>query len=145
MGMKANSGYFIGTSGSKKYELNIQKFATNKLKMPNSDKAITPKEKFDKYSLDYSNPNQKGKAEAYEKGLGYTTANSDSLVKQIHEAVSKNIISPYENSKTIYGKKYKYRIPVKGPNGKTKYVIAVYQIDKGSKIPRLVTNYLEAK
>ena len=32
-----------------------------------------------------------------------------------------------------------------GPNGKTKNVIAVYQIDKGSSTPRLVTNYVEGK
>ena len=34
---------------------------------------------------------------------------------------------------------------VTGPNGKTKNVIAVYQIDKGSNTPRLITNYLEGK
>ena len=34
---------------------------------------------------------------------------------------------------------------VTGPNGKTKNVIAVYQIDKGSNTPRLVTNYVEGK
>ena len=40
--------------------------------MPNNSKAVTPKEKFTKYSLDYDNPNARGKAEAYERGLGYT-------------------------------------------------------------------------
>lgn len=37
--------------------------------MPNYTNAVTPAEKFVNYSLDYSNPNVKGKAEAYEKGL----------------------------------------------------------------------------
>ena len=45
----------------------------------------------------------------------------------------------------MYGTKYKFRIPVRGPNGKIKNVIAVYQIDKGSSIPRLITNYMEGK
>ena len=37
------------------------------------------------------------------------------------------------------------RIPVKGVNGQIKNVIAVYQIDKGTDIPRMVTNYVERK
>ena len=113
-------------------------------KMPNCAYASTPAEKFTKYSLDYSNPNARGKAEAYEKGLGYTKHNASTLISQIHKYVT-NGNAPYDVSQTIYGTKYKYRISVVGPNGKTKNVIAVYQIDAGQVIPRLITNYLEGK
>ena len=113
--------------------------------MPNHAKAVTPTEKFVKYSLDYDNPNAVGKAEAYERALGYTKNNSQGLVSQIHNAVTAGTTKPYQVSETEYGTKYKYRIPVTGPNGKTKNVIAVYQIDKGSSTPRLVTNYVEGK
>lgn len=113
--------------------------------MPHYQSASTPREKFVNYSLDYSNPNAKGKAEAYEKGLGYTSQNADSLISQIHSAVTEGKLRPYEASKSEYGIKYKYRISVKGPNGKTKNVIAVYQIDNGSTKPRLITNYLEGR
>ena len=51
----------------------------------------------------------------------------------------------YNTLYTRVGVKYKYRIPVTGPNGKTKSVIAVYQIDKGCNTPRLITNYLKGK
>lgn len=112
--------------------------------MPNCDKAVTPKEKFVNYSLDYNNPNAKGKAEAYEKGLGYTKANADGLISQIHSYVTSGN-KPYEVSQSQYGTKYKFRIPVTGPNGNTKNVIAVYQIDAGQSTPRLITNYLEGK
>ena len=112
--------------------------------MPNSTNAVTPKEKFVNYSLDSSNPNAKGKAEAYEKGLGYTKDNATGLINQIHNYVTGGN-KPYEVSQSEYGTKYKFRIPVTGPNGKTKYVIAVYQIDNGSNIPRLITNYLEGR
>ena len=98
-----------------------------------------------KYSLDPNNPNAKGKAEAYEKGLGFTMQNADGLISQIHSAVTTGSVKPYDVSTTEFGVKYKYRIPVTGPNGKTKNVIAVYQIDKGSNTPRLITNYLEGK
>ena len=32
-----------------------------------------------------------------------------------------------------------------GKNGQSKIVIAVYQIDRESKIPKMITNYLERK
>ena len=112
--------------------------------MPNNTKAVTPREKFTKYSLDYDNPNARGKAEAYERGLGFTKENADSLIRQISDAVT-TIAKPYSVSQAEFGTKYKFRIPVKGPNGKTKNVIAVYQIDSGKSIPRMITNYLEGK
>ncbi len=121
------------------------KGAKDNLSMPNASKAITPVEKFTKYSLDYNNKNAVGKAEAYEKGLGYTKSNCKTLISQIHSAVSNDSTKPFQISESEYGTKYKYRIYVTGPNGKTKNVIAVYQLDKGSKRPRLITNYLEGK
>ena len=143
-------GGFGETSGAKKREI-----ATVPLKkvfvqesdaaMPNYSKIETPIEKFIEYSLNYDNPNAKGKAEAYEKGLGYTKNNAIELQEKIHNAVSFGKIAPYDISETEYGTKYKFRISITGPNGKTKNVIAVYQIDKGSTNPRLITNYVEAK
>ena len=113
--------------------------------MPNHPKETTQTEKFVNYSLDYNNPNAVGKAEAYERALGYTKSNAQGLISQIHNAVTSGTSKPYQVSETEYGTKYKYRISVTGPNGKTKNVIAVYQIDKGSSTPRLVTNYVEGK
>lgn len=77
--------------------------------------------------------------------MGYTKYNAQSLVSQIHNAVTSGTAKAYRISETEYGSKYKYRIPAIGPNGKTKNVIAVYQIDKGSSTPRLITNYVEGK
>lgn len=145
MGMKANKDYFQKTKGALSYKQNSQHKSKKEKTMPYSYNSVTPKEKFNDYSLDYSNPNNKGKAEAYEKGLGFTIKNSDSLIKQIHSSVKSKKVLPYDINKTEYGTKYKFRIPVKGPNGNTKNVIAVYQIDKGKKKPRLITNYLEGK
>lgn len=114
------------------------------LSMPNAEYAVTPREKFVDYSLNPDNPHAGGKPEAYEKGLGYTRENADGLISQVHEYVTAGN-KPYDIEQTEYGIKYRFRIPVTGPNGKTKNVIAVYQIDKGKSIPRMVTNYLEKK
>ena len=66
-------------------------------------------------------------------------------IRQIEGAVKNESVSPISISKTEFGAKYKYRIPVKGENGQIKKVIAVYQIDKGSQIPGMITNYVEKK
>ena len=52
---------------------------------------------------------------------------------------------PYSVETTQYGTKYSYRFHIKGPNGKIKYVIAVYQINNLPNLgtPRMITNYLE--
>lgn len=113
--------------------------------MPNRAKAQTPLEKFTSYSLNERNPNNKGKAEAYRRALGYTRENARDLRDKIHTAVTSGQVKPYEVSQSEYGTKFKYRIPVTGPNGKTKNVIAVYQIDKGDFIPRMITNYVEGR
>lgn len=128
-------GYFGGFKNTKGAEKEYE--------MPNCNKAKTPKEKFLNYSLDYTNSNSKGKAEAYEKALGFTKDNADSLINQIHGNVTEGKIHPISIQSNNYGTKYKYEIPVKGPNGKTKIVVAVYQIDKNTNIPRLITNFVK--
>lgn len=138
------AGYH-GGFGRTKGALSKGKRDYKSVSMPNYSNIKTPIEKFINYSLDYSNPNAKGKAEAYENGLGYKKDNAIDLQKKIHNAISSGYVNPYSISETEYGTKYKFRISITGPNGKTKNVIVVYQIDKGSTIPRLITNYVEAK
>ena len=141
MGAGFHGGF--GSTQGKVNESNPKLLSLGK-SMPNASKAVTPAEKFVNYSLDYNNPNAKGKPEAYEKGLGYTKFNASELISQVKQYVESGN-KPYEVTHSEYGTKYKFRIPVKGPNGKTKNVIAVYQIDVGQSVPRMVTNYLEGK
>lgn len=115
------------------------------LTMPNHKRAITPEEKFLNYSLNPNNPNNNGKAEAYQKALCYNKNNFKDLRDQIHNAVSSGRVKPYQIKFSEHGIKYCFEIPVRGPNGKTKPVIAVYQIDKGQTAPRMITNYVKGK
>lgn len=146
-----SSGEAVGTAGTQGSleQTGVEAAATENgmnvsSSIPNAKNAVTPREKFINYSLNPDNPNAKGKAEAYKKGLGYTKENADGLISQVHEYVTSGN-KPYEVSQSEYGTKYKFRIPVTGPNGKTKNIIAVYQIDKGQSIPRMITNYLEGR
>ncbi len=111
--------------------------------MPNCKDSVTPIEKFTKYSLDPSNENNGGKAEAYKKGLGFDQSNAEVLRAAIHDKITSGDYQPYEIEKFEYGVKYKFRVPIKGLNKKKKYVIAVYQIDNGGENPRMITNYLD--
>ena len=149
----SNSGYTTsgGVSGQSRIDSLGQSLAANEAEsslsstMPNCSAASTPIDKFERYSLDPENPRNGGEAEAYERALGYTKANASELRDKIHEAVTSGSSKPYEVTQSEYGTKYKYRIPIAGPNGKTKNVIAVYQIDKGGTTPRMVTNYVEGR
>ena len=146
-----SSGEVVGTAGTQGSleQSSVEAMANENganvsTSMPNAEKAVTPREKFINYSLNPDNPNARGKAEAYEKGLGYTRENADGLISQVHNYVTSDN-KPYEVSQLEYGTKFKFRIPVTGPNGKTKNVIAVYQIDSGQSVPRMITNYLEGR
>ena len=77
--------------------------------MPNAKKAVTPREKFINYSLNPDNPNAREKAEAYEKGLGYTRENADGLISQVHDYVTSGN-KPYKVSQSAYGTKFKFRL-----------------------------------
>lgn len=169
---KGNSGHFTGTSGQKSYEAEenkkTQKEKIEKVKnlefstsskenneqaknnetspqMPYYKDVVVSPEKFFNYSLDYTNPNNRGKAEAYEKGLGFTKANGQLLIDAIQNAVSSGKYSPVRVKESPYGMRYEYEIPIKGPNGQTKKVLAVFQLSPGSTKPVLITNYLLGK
>lgn len=149
----SDSELAVGTSGSPQMSLmpreSLEVLRYNEAlfsgRMPNASEANTPEEKFTRYSLDPSNPRSSGKPEAYRRGLGITKENASILIAQIHQAVTTENVLPYGIERSSHGVKFKYRIPVKGPNGRTRNVIAVYQIDKGSRTPRLITNYLEKR
>ena len=135
-------GPYINTKGS----LETGKKKTESLaimRMPNYQNAVTPIEKFSKYSLDPHNKNNGGKAEAYKRGLGYDRNNAEELRKAIHDKIVSGECRPFAVKVTDFGTKYIFKIPITGPNGKTKNVIAVYQIDSKNKKPRMVTNYLD--
>lgn len=75
--------------------------------------------------------------------MGFDKSNAEQLRSAIHNAIVSGKYEQYDIERGKTGIKYKYKIPVKGPNGKTKNVIAVYQIDDGQENPRMVTNYLD--
>ncbi|WP_147571558.1 hypothetical protein [Phoenicibacter congonensis] len=67
------------------------------------------------------------------------------MINQTHTAVLSGKTVHYEVSLSEYRTKHEFRIPVVGKNGRTKKVLAVYQIDKGSMIQGMIANFPESK
>lgn len=112
--------------------------------MPNYKKAITPEEKFTKYSLDMNSIAGRHKAIVYKSVLGFTIDNCEELIRQIHESITSGnarLIKITKNEKEVI--KYEYLIKVKGVNGNIADVVAVYGIDKNKAKPRMITNYVK--
>lgn len=147
MGRYKNSGNGFGTRGNPQQSLDQENFSTKNREtsnvMPNYDKATIDDRKFLGYSLNKSHHIGKHKAIAYERVLGFNQSNYLLLKQQIVEKVNSGSANLIKIENDSYGTKYSYELPITGPNGKTKTVVVVYQIDKGKNIPRMMTNYLK--
>ena len=150
MGRYKNSGNGVGTRGNPQQSLEQDNFSNKNQDtssvMPNYDKATIDDRKFLEYSLNLNSlTGGKDKAIAYKNALGYDITNYKDLIKQIETKVKSGMHKPVSCEYTNFGVKYRYELPITGPNGKTKTVIAVFQIDIDKNIPRLVTNYVKKK
>ena len=116
----------------------------NSKMMPNYKKAITPDEKFVKYSLDETHEKGKHKAIVYKKVLGFTKDNFKLLKNQIHKAITSGTASLISINKNNYGIiEYNYEIRVVGINNKSAIVVAKYGISKTKSKPFMITNYVK--
>lgn len=105
--------------------------------IPNSQTAATTQDKIQGYALNSNHKHGKHKARAINQVLGYHYENwiefSDKLFKEVQKSpASKGIVTPY-------GEKYTATIVMFGKKGRYMRLKSVWQIDKGSNIPRLIT------
>lgn len=113
----------------------------------NAGKAQIPSAKFEKYSMDANNPNNKGKWKAWGV-LGYDvstpsrrSAAAQDVMAQIERELP-NQIATFDKINP-HGVVYEIVIPITGPNGRSGMLVTYWQYDAGSDIPRLITNYLK--
>lgn len=137
-----NSGMYSQTKGALSKNTKSRSEGNEKA-MPYRRNAETDVKKFIDYSLNKEHPIGKHKAEVYQSVLGYNKDNASNLISQIDNAVKSGKVDPISTEQSKYGIKYVYSIKIKGPNGNTANVKAVYQLDKGSHKPRLITNYID--
>jgi hypothetical protein len=122
----------------------------------NEDKAQIDPNKFEKYSMDPDNPNNRTKKDDPQTGkwvdfqkLGYDVmtpegraAGAQDVMNQVREELP-NQPAVFDKT-TPFGPRYEVDIPITGPNGKTGKLVTIWQYDAGSTEPRLVTNWLKS-
>ena len=70
--------------------------------------------------------------------MGYTAKNQEGLVAAIHDTYENG--DKLSDEETTYGIKQRRRVRLKGPAGKVRNIVFVYQIDKdGDGTPRFIT------
>jgi hypothetical protein len=114
--------------------------------LPKAAQAEIDLRKFTEYSMNPSNPNNKGKWQAF-KVLGYDIESSQS--RQIaaqaiiaHIRLQLNQISATLDAPSPYGIRFSVKIPIVGLNGIRGILVTKWQIDNNKTIPRLITNWL---
>ncbi len=112
--------------------------------LPNYDKAVIPKPKLVKYSLNMEHPKgRKEKAIAFKKALGYNKGNYKELMDNIHKNVGK--YKAREKGIDRYGLKYEVVMNLTGPNGKSANVLTGWIIRDEVDIPTLTSTYVTNK
>ncbi|MBO4674676.1 MAG: hypothetical protein J5601_01135, partial [Elusimicrobiaceae bacterium] len=111
-------------------------------RIPNYKKAITPDEKFIKYSLDENHAIGKYKAYLYKKVLGFTKENYGPLKAQVHQSITTGTAKLNRIERNEFGViKFECAVDVIGANGNKATVVAVYGIGPKDGKPRMITNY----
>lgn len=113
--------------------------------LPNADRARLDRRKFTAYSMAPENPRNRGKWKAWDR-LGYDVHNArehaaDDVIRQIERQVRDTPARAGKRSE--YGQRFETEHLIVGPNGRRGTVFAVWQVDRGSSTPRLLTNLLK--
>lgn len=108
------------------------------MKLPNSDKAIIPKEKLIDYLLSETHPVGSSKAKFF-RGLGYNQTNVGELAKSLLNIAQTNNVKSVR--KLAYGTNYLIEGTIKIPNGKTVTITTVWFIQTEKSRPSFVTAY----
>jgi hypothetical protein len=115
--------------------------------LPEAPSAAIDDAKFLRYSMDPGNPNNNGKWKAWSQ-LGYDVddltnraAASEDVIRQVRDQLDR--LPAREGKSTDFGRRFEVEIPITGPNGRSGTLFTVWQFDKGSTTPRMITNLLK--
>lgn len=135
MGMKANSGFFYGTTGSSKNDTPVKKLGDVRYDA----------NKTTKYLLNESHPVGGAKAKFFKDVLGYNSSDS----KAFHKNVVSSILdkTPIKSENTKFGLKQTFKTKLIGKNNKevTANVVVVIQKDNKRTTYKIVTVYPDKK
>jgi len=108
------------------------------MKLPRCENVVIEREKIADYLLDEAHPDNGGKA-LFFLSLGFTQEEWELLAAAFRKlAVDFSVARSVDSS---HGLKYVVDGEIETPSGKTAKVRTVWIVDRGLKIPRLVTAY----
>lgn len=108
------------------------------MRLPNAEQALIEERKLREYLLSPVHPLGRFKA-AFFARLGYAPERWERLEQDLR---SQHLTKDAEEiGETRYGRKYRIRGKLVGPNGKAAEVVSIWVIRKGETVPRLVTAY----
>ena len=115
--------------------------------MPNAGQAQIDPRKLWAYSMDETNPQNQGKAEAW-KRLGYnvdTAEGRQAAAEQVLNQLRQQLpTDPAQiNRMSGHGLRYETRTAIEGPDGQQGTLVSEWQYDQGSDVPRMITNWAE--
>ena len=106
------------------------------MNLPNAHNAIVERSKVIDYLLAVEHPEGGGKAEFFTR-FGFTADEWEILAEALIAHARTHPVSSFSESK--YGTKYRIDGPLPCPDGRAPSIRAVWIIDSGSDVPRLVT------
>lgn len=108
------------------------------MKLPNSDKAIIPKEKLTDYLLSETHAGGRSKAKFF-RSLGFNETNISLLEKHLlNLAVAQDV---KVTSESIHGVKYVIEGDIHTPSRKVARIRTIWIMEPGQHTPRFVTAY----
>lgn len=113
-------------------------------RLPGAERAMIDRRKFTHYSMDPTADNA-GKWKAWPQ-VGYDIdKRRDEAADDVRGQLRKQLPGApiMDSEKSDYGPRYTTESPIDGPNGRRGTLVSIWQFDKGSDAPRMLTNWLE--
>jgi hypothetical protein len=108
------------------------------MNLPNGDKAQVPKGKITEYLLSLAHEDGRAKAQFFSH-FGFALSEWQRLATALQEHAQQHPVARVEESP--FGKRYIIEGAIKAPDGRTPFIRAIWFIEDGTEIPRLVTAY----
>jgi len=112
--------------------------APSSRKLPAADRAVVELAKITDYLLNASHPDNGGKAQFFE-ALGFPTSKPRRLVMALKALATSGEVA--RQLASVHGTKYVVDGHLESPEGRRSFVRAIWIVDKGQELPRLVTAY----
>ena len=143
MSVPKSKNILTNNTNSSIIKMSNKKPKDDSYRLPNSISASTIQEKVQGYFLNSNHPVGKHKARVLNSVLGYHYENWQELSNKMFDAVqTANVTKEFV---TEYGTKYKVPITIVGRKNKSMVLNTVWQIDKGSNIPRFITTTFDKR